>query len=375
MLINNPKVDSFLKFSVMLVMVSLVACSANQQLDKMSQNTSDMNKKMSNMNKSVSTMVSNSKDQSSEFKSMSSEIKSLNKTMTDLSDKQKKSDMTVVDDSKNSQLATLETLRFEKKQSREHDLAALKATSTEPELYQAANDYICDFEFRLWKPSMADQISLDELRAFALKDYLVRVSAHLLNSKDNFDINVFAESKEPAAELNFLIQLLNSTDCSGQVKEQNNPISFYSMIKTAFMHEKSLNSLTLTDEVALGDLKPAALLAVQIYHNLQMKNALKIAMRISRYTDNGLNYIATKYLSSNWELNLEKSTAQEIRRIHLFAIEAITVKNNLKSLGIEPIYDSNLQRLIEKMQVNENKENKTSIEILNLFKKQYLDIQ
>jgi len=379
----------------------LTACSASQNLDKVSSDTDSMDKKMDSMDKNLTQMTKVNTELAKTLKPDNSDLKQISTTMTKIANQ---GDQTTSGTAKSlnqlnaslekaanaqniggaSKVLQLETFRLSKQNARMSALQDLKNAKNQAALTTAAGRYVCEFEFRIWTPELAQQATADQLTALAIQDYLSKIADYSLDEGADFAIQSFADTDKSMAQLNMLVRLLKFTGCPQQ-KAPENKMNFFSMIVDALTHEKLKAPLSETDKVILGELRPAAILSLQIYHNLMMSAAVKMTLQDSHQhlglfnptkqsdpkelsltqTWSDIHKTMTKFMVSetlglnSWKFDLSAAPDSRITQITSYAVEAIKIKSQLKhQFKIEPLYDSFLTDLLNEMALSEDVQQK-----------------
>jgi len=420
------KVVSFTSIFGLSVVLLLSSCSVGKHLDSMDSSTDHMQKSMEHMDKSLSKSTKDIEEQTKNSNEITSSVKAQTTSAQDMASNvlqltQEQSRANKKIDADFAQLSkdikdsvqkisgsddrawSFDKLRMEKFEVRGRAAANLSAATTIA-IDPAAVTYVCEFDFRLWTPNLANVISQDKITAMGLREYLVKVGDYML--KEGVDapnpMDVFADPTEPLAQLNGLIKQSDVTTCPvPSTPGYVNNLNFYQMLAEAFTHEKSKAKLSETDQVALGVLRGAATFVLQAYHNLYMAEAIELSMKasdqktslfnpenqdptgslhpfqqaksdIAKFFDDFLT--RHPWTQSTWTFDLKSASTADVQNIHRLVMAAIDSKNNLKVvMGIEPQFDAHLTALIKEMRSAKTPDPRPEAQqIFNLITQQYL---
>ena len=231
----------------------------------------------------------------------------------------------------------------------------LKSDNTYPGTYSAARAYVCQFEFRLWNPSMPA-----ELKQLAIDDGTIKLLREMTQELDGAtDVSIFLKADKPQSKFNALATYLQIQDCPelGIVTNNQyhtNGLTFYDSLIDLLTKEKAG---TLSDtEQSFTDYKSVAVLALQTFHNLNAGVALRTAAKLSGVIKPGefLPSVITLALLNldwnwlnSWDLDLSHGNQKQLETIDSSMKIALATEHQLHdTLAVEPLLESKLRHFI-----------------------------
>jgi hypothetical protein len=133
------------------------------------------------------------------------------------------------------------------------------------------------------------------------------------------------------------------------------------------------------DRVVLSsELRPAAVYALQVYHNMLMADAVEGAYAATHPdikpsgVGAGLTQIGLRIGFTTWSFDLRSLNQKQIKDIFNAAQEAVELRHELKNLAITPTSDSFLTTLIKQLRpATDWSMDTVSKQTLNLITQQY----